>query len=111
MKKEMTRDFIYGIRSVLEAISEGKTINKVLVQQGAKGDLFGELMDTLKREKIVFQRVPIQKLNHMVKKNHQGVIAMISPLPYHELDHIIQEIYESGKDPFVLMLDLSLIHI
>ena len=105
MKKEMTRDFIYGIRSVLEAISEGKTINKVLVQQGAKGDLFGELMDTLKREKIVFQRVPIQKLNHMVKKNHQGVIAMISPLPYHELDHIIQEIYESGKDPFVLMLD------
>ena len=51
MKKEMTKDFIYGIRSVLEAISEGKTINKVLVQQGAKGDLFGELMDTLKREK------------------------------------------------------------
>ena len=100
MKKEMTKDFTYGIRSVLEAISEGKTINKVFVQQGAKGDLFGELMDTLKREKIVFQRVPIQKLNHMVKKNHQGVIAMISPLPYHELDHIIQEIYE-----------LSLIHI
>ena len=105
MKKEMTKDFIYGIRSVLEAISEGKTINKVLVQQGAKGDLFGELMDTLKREKIIFQRVPLQKLNYMVKKNHQGVIAMISPLPYHELDHIIQQIYEYGKDPFVLMLD------
>ena len=69
MKKELTKDFIYGIRSVLEAISEGKTINKVLVQQGAKGDLFRELMDIIKREKIVFQRVPIQKFNHMVKKS------------------------------------------
>ncbi len=105
MKKERSKDIIYGIRSILEAINEGKTINKVLVQQGAKGELLSELMDALKREKILFQRVPVQKLNHMVKKNHQGVIAMISPLPYYEIDHVIQQIYEDGKDPFVLLLD------
>ena len=62
--------------------------SKVLVQQGAKGELLSELMDAIKREKILFQRVPVQKLNHMVKKNHQGVIAMISPLPYYEIDQV-----------------------
>ena len=61
--------------------------------------------DALKKEKILYQRVPVQKLNHMVKKNHQGVIAMISPLPYHQIDFLIQQIYEKGQDPFVLVLD------
>ena len=105
MKSNKQQDIIYGIRAVLEAISEGKTLNKVLVQQGAKGELFTALMDALKKEKILYQRVPVQKLNHMVKKNHQGVIAMISPLPYHQIDFLIQQIYENGQDPFVLVLD------
>ena len=53
MKSNKQQDIIYGIRAVLEAISEGKTLNKVLVQQGAKGELFTALMDALKKEKIL----------------------------------------------------------
>ena len=41
----------------------------------------------------------------MVKKNHQGVVAMISPVAYHELDWMVQQIYENGEDPFILILD------
>ena len=65
MKSNKQQDIIYGIRAVLEAISEGKTLNKVLVQQGAKGELFTALMDALKKEKVLYQRVPVQKLNHI----------------------------------------------
>jgi 23S rRNA (guanosine2251-2'-O)-methyltransferase len=57
------------------------------------------------KENIVVQKVPVQKLNHMVKKNHQGVIAMISPVAYHQIDWLVQQVYEKGEDPFILILD------
>ena len=105
MKKRSSEDLAYGIRSVIEAIKEGKTINKILIQKGLTGDLMKELMTLIHKENIVVQKVPIQKLNHMVKKNHQGVIAMISPVAYHEIDWLVQQVYEKGEDPFILILD------
>ena len=105
MKKRSSEDLTYGIRSVIEAIKEGKTINKILIQKGLTGDLMKELMILIHKENIVVQKVPIQKLNHMVKKNHQGIIAMISPVAYHEIDWLVQQVYEKGEDPFILILD------
>ena len=105
MKKRSSEDLTYGIRSVIEAIREGKTINKILLQKGLTGDLIKELLILVHKENIIVQKVPIQKLNHMVKKNHQGVIAMVSPVAYHEIDWMVQQIYEKGEDPFVLILD------
>ena len=81
MKKEIKKeDIVFGIRTVIEAVNQGKTINKVLVQKGLTGDLFKELLKLLNENQVLIQKVPVQKLNHMVKKNHQGVIAMISPV-------------------------------
>ena len=105
MNKTNTEDLVFGIRSVIEAINEGKTINKIYLQKGLTGDLIKELVILIHKEKILVQKVPIQKLNHMVKKNHQGVIAMISPVPYHQLEWLVQDIYERGEDPFILILD------
>ena len=105
MKKRNSEDLIFGIRSVIEAIKQGKTINKILLQKGLSGELIKELLALLHKENILVQKVPIQKLNHMVKRNHQGVIAMISPVAYHELDWLVQQIYEKGQDPFILILD------
>ena len=106
MKKEIKKeDIVFGIRTVIEAVNQGKTINKVLVQKGLTGDLFKELLKLLNENQVLIQKVPVQKLNHMVKKNHQGVIAMISPVAYHELDWVIQSVYVKGEDPFVLVLD------
>ena len=105
MKKRSSEDLTYGIRTVIEAIKEGKTINKILLQKGLTGDLVKELLTLVHKENIAVQKVPIQKLNHMVKKNHQGVIAMISPVAYHDIDWMVQQIYEKGEDPFILILD------
>jgi len=98
-------DLTYGVRSIIEAIRSGKSVNKVLLQKGLKGDLVKELLQLLHTEKVPIQRVPIQKLNGLVKKNHQGVIAIVSPVAYHQLDWMIQTIYEQGQDPRVLLLD------
>ena len=105
MNKTITEDLTFGIRSVIEAIKQGKTINKILLQKGLTGELIKELLALVHKENIVVQKVPVQKLNHMVKKNHQGVIAMISPVAYHEIDWLVQQVYEKGEDPFILILD------
>ena len=105
MNKTITEDLTFGIRSVIEAIKQGKTINKILLQKGLTGELIKELLVLVHKENIVVQKVPVQKLNHMVKKNHQGVIAMISPVAYHQIDWLVQQFYEKGEDPFILILD------
>tara|TARA_B100000768_G_scaffold32521_1_gene31124 strand:+ start:330 stop:1067 length:738 start_codon:yes stop_codon:yes gene_type:complete len=105
MNKIITEDLTFGIRSVIEAIKQGKTINKILLQKGLTGELIKELLALVHKENIVVQKVPVQKLNNMVKKNHQGVIAMISPVAYHEIDWMVQQVYEKGEDPFILILD------
>jgi 23S rRNA (guanosine2251-2'-O)-methyltransferase len=105
MIKTITEDLTFGIRSVIEAIKQGKTINKILLQKGLTGELIKELLVLVHKENIVVQKVPVQKLNYMVKKNHQGVIAMISPVDYHQIDWLVQQVYEKGEDPFILILD------
>ncbi len=99
------KDMIYGIRAVIEAIEAGKTINKLLIQNGIQGELFQQLKQALRGVNVVTQRVPQQKLNKITRKNHQGVIAFISPVDYHSIEDIIPGIYDRGESPFIFILD------
>lgn len=102
----MNKDYIYGIRAVIEAISSENEINKVLVQQGIQGELFNELKTLLKEGDILTQNVPVQKLNKLSKNsNHQGVIAFISPIEYGNLEEIIERKNQEDKKPLILILD------
>ena len=61
MNKKITEDLTFGIRSVIEAIKQGKTINKILLQKGLTGELIKELLVLVHKENIVVQKVPVQK--------------------------------------------------
>lgn len=98
-------NYIFGIRAIIEAIEAGKEIDKVLVKKDLGGDLSRELFAVLKEYGIVTQRVPLEKLNRITRKNHQGAVAMLSPVSYYSLDRIIPELYEEGKVPFIIVLD------
>lgn len=98
-------DFIFGIRAVIEAIRSGKTIDKVLVKKGLAGELFQELNELIKENHLNMQSVPEQKLNRVTRKNHQGVIAFVSPVPFYDFNEIITRVYENGETPFILYLD------
>lgn len=89
----------------MEAIGAGKEIDKVLVKKDLSGDLSRELFAMLKEYDIVTQRVPQEKLNRITQKNHQGVIAILSPVAYDSLERILPDIYEQGRVPFVIVLD------
>ena len=96
---------IYGIRTVIEAIKSGdKTIDKIFIQIGLTGRLINELEALIRKNKLKSSYVPTQKLNRLSKKNHQGVIARISPIKFYEINQIIEKI-EDKKDALILILD------
>jgi 23S rRNA (guanosine2251-2'-O)-methyltransferase len=97
---------ICGIHPILEAIRSGKEIEKIYFQKSIGNKPIGELSDAIKEFNIPFQFVPLEKLNHLVKAtNHQGVVAMLSPINYQNMDDIIPTMYEKGETPLVLILD------
>jgi 23S rRNA (guanosine2251-2'-O)-methyltransferase len=98
-------DYIYGLRPVLEAILSGKNIDRLIIRKGLRGSLYFELMQAVRDHSIPYQFVPIEKLNRVSRKNHQGVIAWISAIEYHNIDSLLPFIYESGRDPFLLVLN------
>lgn len=103
--QEIQEQQIYGIRAVIEAVNAGKTIDRVFLQKGLQGTLYKELLATLQGAQIAIQYVPIEKLNRMSKKNHQGVIATLSPVEYQDFEELVIGVTESGKVPLFLVLD------
>ena len=96
---------IFGIRAVIEAIQAGKEIDKVLIKKDLSGDLANELFALLRDSKIPVQRVPIEKLNRITQKNHQGVVAMVAAVTYEKLSNILPTLFEEGRNPFFVVLD------
>lgn len=98
-------DYIFGIRAVMEAIEAGKEIDKIFIKKDLDGNLANELFNMIRANGIVTQRVPVERLNRITRKNHQGIIAMLSAVTYHRLEHLLPELYEAGVLPFVVVLD------
>ncbi len=98
-------EYIFGIRAVMEAIEAGKDIDKVFIKKDLQGELVGELFEMIKQYGIVTQRVPIERINKITRKNHQGVVAILSAVTYHSLDNLVPQLYEDGILPFIVVLD------
>lgn len=97
-------EMIFGIRAVIEAVEAGKEIDKILIKKDLQGDLAKELFDLIKGRGFFVQRVPVERLNRITRKNHQGVIAFISAVSYQRLGDIIPSLFEEGKVPFIVLL-------
>ncbi len=98
-------DFVFGTRAVAEAISSGKVIEKVLIKTGLDNELFHELYAKIKEFDVPMQFVPVEKINRITRKNHQGVVALLSPIEYQKIEDVLPMIWESGKEPLILILD------
>ncbi|MFC2109275.1 23S rRNA (guanosine(2251)-2'-O)-methyltransferase RlmB [Bacteroidota bacterium] len=97
---------IFGIRAILEAINSNNSIDKVFVQKEISGHLMSELMQALKKNNIAFSYVPVEKLDKLSKHgNHQGAVAQIAPIDFHDLDELITKTLEKEETPLFLLLD------
>lgn len=100
-----SNQLVFGIRAVIEAVRAGKEIESLYIQRGLGGELLHELKQLLNEYQITAQQVPVEKLNRITMKNHQGVIAFISPIIYQKIEDIIPQIFEKGETPLILILD------
>jgi len=96
---------IIGLRPVIEAIDSGKEFEKIFVQNNLQGPLGKDLQHLLRTRDIPFQYVPLEKLNRITMKNHQGVVAYVSEIVYHKVENLLPQVFELGKVPMFVMLD------
>ena len=99
------QECIFGIRAVMEAIQEEKEIDKVMFRQGIKGELFQQLFSLVRERQIQFQYVPEEVFKPFAGKNHQGVLAEVSPIPYQDINTVMDSVVAEGKMPLILVLD------
>jgi len=99
------QNLIYGIRPIVEAIRAGKEIDKLFIQIGLKGDLYRELNELIRENRIPIQYVPIEKVNRLAPNNNQGVVGFLSSVSYQSLENVVMSAFESGRVPLILILD------
>ncbi len=96
---------IFGIKPLIEAIDAGKDVDRIFIQKGLKSPHFSPLWDRIKELKIPFRYVPADRLRKITSKNHQGVVAFLSPISLTTIDQVLPGVYERGENPFFLVLD------
>ena len=96
---------IYGLRSVIEAIDSQEALSKVYLQRGLTGSSSFELIKKLKKNSIEISYVPVEKLNRLTPKNHQGVVATISPVNFLSISDLSDLIETKSNSISLLILD------
>ena len=102
---KLTKTYIFGFHPVMEALRSGKELEKVYLRKGLKSESIPGLIGEMREKRIPFQFVPIEKINRMCRKNHQGILAQIAEIEYSDIEKIIPGLFEAGKMPIILVLD------
>ena len=105
-EKRNFEDQIEGRNSVLELLEAEKDINKIYVTRGEKQGSINKIIGRAKGKGIVLVEVDKSKLDEMSQTgNHQGVIAIVPPFEYCEVEDILIEAKDKNEQPFILILD------
>lgn len=102
MKKS---DIIFGIHPIMEAINSEKEIDKILVQKDMRNPAVFALVKLANEHKIPLQYVPVEKINRITSKNHQGVLCFMSSVEYQDIENVLPLVFEKGEVPLVILLD------
>ena len=97
--------YIYGIHAVLEALDAGKDIDKILLSKTLNDQTAHEIADRARALRVPVQRVPVQKIDRITRRNHQGVLAMMAAVTYYTVEDLVPQLFEDGGNPFVVVLD------
>ena len=100
-----TQEMIFGIHPVIEAFRSDQQVDKLYVARTGQTPQLSEILQLAKEYNIPVLQVPIEKLNRLTRKNHQGIVAFISPVSYYTLEQVVPLIFEEGRLPFILFLD------
>lgn len=106
MEKEEYNDQVEGRNAVLELLESGRDINKILVANGEKHGSIHKILAIAKERKIIVTEMERNKVNQIAQTpNNQGVIAIVPPYDYCEVEDILEEAKRKDEMPFILILD------
>ena len=97
--------YIYGIHAVLEAIDAGKDIDKIFLSKTLSNDTALEIIDRARELRVPVQRVPVQKIDRITRRNHQGVLAMMAAVTYYRVEDLVPQLFDNRENPFIVVLD------
>ena len=98
-------NLIYGIHAVLETLREGKPIDQILIKKQSDNELIREIIYNARKQGVTVKSVPYEKIQRITQKNHQGVLAFLSPIEFADIHDIVPHIFEEGKVPLIVLLD------
>ncbi len=96
---------IFGIRPVMEAIDAGREVERIFIQRDSNNPQARDLKKMLSDNNIPFSLVPVEKLNRLTRKNHQGVVCFIGYVSYHKVEQLVPSLFEKSEFPLVMLLD------
>lgn len=97
--------YVYGVHAVIEAIDAGKDIDKILLSKTLNVETAQEIIDRARQLRVPVQRVPVQKIDRITRRNHQGVLAMMAAITYYRIEDVVPQLFDEGENPFIVVLD------
>jgi 23S rRNA (guanosine2251-2'-O)-methyltransferase len=104
-KRPSESTFVFGINPVNEALDAGKDIESVIVIRSSQNERLNKLLGRVRAVGVPIKMVPREKLNALTLKNHQGIVAMLSPITYQPLEEIVLGAFERGEAPILIAAD------
>ena len=104
--KNEYNDQVEGRNAVIELLESGKDINKIYISNGKKHGSINKIIAMANKRKILIKEVNKSKINEIAKEeNNQGVIAIVPPFQYSDVDDILENAKIKNEDPFIIILD------
>ena len=99
-------DQVEGRNAVLELLESDRDINKIYIADGEKHGSIHKIIALAKEKKVIINEVSRAKINQMAQtENNQGVIAIVPPFNYCEVEDILEEAKNKNENPFIIILD------
>lgn len=109
MQKQEEKEYldqIEGRNSVIELLESGRDINKIFIQSGEKHGSINKIIAMAREKKVIIKEIDKNKMKQMAQTdNYQGVIAIVPPFEYCDVDDILSEAKSRKEEPFVVILD------
>ena len=96
---------IFGIHPILEALDSDVVIDKLFIQKDSTNPKIEEIIKKIESSDVTVNHVPVEKLNRLTHGNHQGIIAITSPIPFYGLEEIVEKILSEKEKPLFIILD------
>ena len=97
--------YIYGIHAVQEALDAGKDIDKILLSKTLNAETAQAIINLARPLRVPVQRVPVQKIDRITRRNHQGVLALMAAVTYYHVEDVVPQLFDNGENPFIVVLD------